>query len=178
TTFSNCPNNSKLTRPNSPDQAIRAPATISSGTPARMVSRIRAASGAKHSGTRGPGAVRLACSGVGRRTPEAPARYASPMILANAAAARDAGPIGRSGRWPVPRRGGVAPGRGRAVDQRVLVRMSQRPVADRAAAREPPVGVILRRARRLRLLHGRADRVVAVDDQGGQQVVPAREVAV
>src|SRR5262249_19671429 len=76
------------------------------------------------------------------------------------------------------RPGRRAGGPGGAADQRVLVRMSQRPVADRAAAREPPVGVILRRARHLRLLHGRADRVVAVDDQGGQQVVPAREVAV
>ncbi len=66
----------------------------------------------------------------------------------------------------------------RAVDQGVLVRVGQGPGADGAAGREPPAGVVLPRARRPGLLHRRADRVVAVDDQGGQQVVLAREVAV
>src|SRR5262249_27114131 len=60
TTFSNWPNNSKLTKPNSPDQAISAPAATSSGTPARTASRSRAASGTNDSGTGGPGTAPLA----------------------------------------------------------------------------------------------------------------------
>src|SRR5215475_1773951 len=99
TTFSNWPNNSKLTRPNSPDQAISAPAATSSGTPARTASRSRAASGTNDSGTGGPETAPLACFVAGPGAPEALVRYASPMIFPNTVAARDAGPIVRSGAW-------------------------------------------------------------------------------
>src|SRR5262249_47030541 len=91
TTFSNWPNNSKLTRPNSPDQAISAPAATSSGTRGRIALRSRTASGRNDSGTGNPGAVLLACSVAGPGAPLVPARYASLMIFPNTAATRDAG---------------------------------------------------------------------------------------
>src|ERR1700733_9778025 len=64
----------------------------------------------------------------------------------------------------------------RTVDQRVLVRVRQRPAADRVTGRQPPdPGPRAGRDRGLGdLPHG----VVGVDDQRGQQVVAAREVAV
>ena len=69
-------------------------------------------------------------------------------------------------------------GHRRAVDQRVLVRVAERPVPDRPAHGQPPAGVVPARAGRVGLLGHLADRVVAVHDQRGEQVVPAREVAV
>ena len=46
-----------------------------------------------------PGTVPLMCPVAGPGAATAPARYASPMIFPNTAAARDAGPIVRSGAW-------------------------------------------------------------------------------
>src|SRR5262249_60957604 len=48
----------------------------------------------------------------------------------------------RPRRWPDRPLPCLVPGHRRAVDQRVLVRMSQRPLADRPSAPEPPVAVI------------------------------------
>ena len=85
---------------------------------------------------------------------------------------------------PDPRRrshGGLGrrvPGHRRAVDQRVLVRVRQRPVADRAAHRVQPRPQVRPRRGGLGLLGGGAQRVVGVDDQGREQVVPAGEVPV
>ena len=66
----------------------------------------------------------------------------------------------------------------RAVDQRVLVRVRAGPVPDRVADRPPAAARPGRAVRRGGCLGGFPERVVGVDDQRGEQVVPAREVAV
>jgi hypothetical protein len=67
-TLVNCPNSSKLTLPNRPDQTISALLITSSGTPGSNASRIWAASAANEAGT------------GGWPPPSTPARYASLMI--------------------------------------------------------------------------------------------------
>ena len=65
-----------------------------------------------------------------------------------------------------------------AVDERELLGMGDRPLAHRPCGRHPAAGVIGAANVCLVELGGRADGVVGVDDQRGQQLVAAREVAV
>ena len=102
--------------------------------------------------------------------------------------AQDAGGV-RLADQPADHRDGAA-GRGhgvgrrlvaghrRAVDQRVLVRVRDRPVPRGPAAGQPASGVIAAVVRPVRRLHGRAERAVAVDDERGEKLVAAREVPV
>jgi hypothetical protein len=74
--------------------------------------------------------------------------------------------------------GGAVPGHGRAVDQGVFVGMAESPIPHGAADRRPPLDrdLLLRVGEGIfsRLAH----RVVGVDDEGGEEIVTAWEIAV
>ena len=146
--------------PNTAAQTVSAAATTSSGTPGMRSARSWPRSPVSVGGSGGPG---------GRR-PQHPGR----LGLADQAAEhrRRAG-----GRGDGVGRGLVA-GHGRAVEQGVLVRVGQSPVPGRAGRRPPAGRVVLPGAGGVGLLDGRAQGVVTLDDQRGQQLVPAGEVAV
>ncbi len=64
------------------------------------------------------------------------------------------------------------------MDQRVLVRVEQRPVPHGVADAGPPGEDVLAAQRRVRGLDGVAEGAVAVDDERGEQGVAPGEVAV
>ena len=82
------------------------------------------------------------------------------------------------GRGPDGGLGRLIPRDRRAVDERVLVRMRERPATGGPARRQPAAGVIAAAACGVGALDGLADGVVSVDDQCRQQLVAAAEVPV
>src|ERR1700722_15167479 len=159
-TLLNWPKSSKLMMPNTAAQTVSAAATTSSGTPGMRSARSWSRSPVSVGGSGGR-------AGGGRSTPAA---WAWLTRRPNTAADRAAGGGVSAGGWGA--------GRGGAVEQGVLVRVSQGPVPGRAGRRPPAGRVVLPGAGGVGLLDGLAQGVVTLDDQRGQQLVPAGEVAV
>ena len=156
TTLCVCPNSSKLTRPNSASR----PGRRGPPTEARDRREPHRLGGARGQGRVRPARPRIDDPGREPVDHDPAEQHADPRR-------RPHGGLGRR-----------VPGHRRAVDQRVLVRVRQRPVADRAAHRVQPRPQVRPRRGGLGLLGGGAQRVVGVDDQGREQVVPAGEVPV